>query len=226
MKFEEHVLMELKAEIVARNKARHLRVKRRLAAGAVVAGLAAAAAVAVPYLNGSETPAYAVTRNTDGTISLKINEFRDPAQVERDLAAVGLTADVSYVEPGTRCAPGRGASDSGPSFSKEELKSKDPQVQKRIREAIMNSPNSLAFKPGRGEIRIDPRHIKPDQTAVLEFTENEDQTSGPEKPRALWQFSGYLVTGPLKPCKVIDDPSWDRMPDPKTNPEAYPPPGS
>ncbi|MET7330476.1 hypothetical protein [Nonomuraea sp. NPDC005650] len=226
MNFKEHVLMEIKAEIVTRNKARRLRVRRRLLAGAAVAGIAAAAAVSVPFLNGSGTPAYAITKNTDGTITLKINEFRDPAGVEKDLAALGLTADVSYVKPGTRCAPGRGDSDFGPSFSKEELLSKDPAVKKRIREAIENSPNGKAFRLGRGEVRINPQHIKPEQTAVMEFTENADQTSGPEKPRALWSFAGYLVTGPVKPCKVVEDPSWDKMPDPKTNPEAYPPPGS
>ncbi|MFI6814230.1 hypothetical protein ACIBG7_17580 [Nonomuraea sp. NPDC050328] len=218
--------MELKAEIVARNEARRLRIRRRLLAGAAVAGIAAAAAVAVPFLNGAGTPAYAVAKNADGTITLKINEFRDPAQVEKDLAALGLTADVSYVKPGSRCAPDRGETDSGPSFSKEELASKDPEVRKRINAAIDNSPNGKAFKMGGGEVRIRPQHIKPGQTAVMEFTENEDQTSGPEKPRALWQFSGYLVTGPVKPCTVIDDPSWSQMPDPKTNPEAYPPAGS
>ncbi|HUR02141.1 MAG TPA: hypothetical protein VM347_06365 [Nonomuraea sp.] len=226
MKFEEHVLMELKAEIVARNKARRQLVRRRLLTGGAVAAIAAAAAVAVPFLNGSETPAYAVTKNSDGTITLKINEFRDPDQVEKDLAAVGVTADVSYVKPGTRCAPDRGDADFGPSFSKEELKSKDPKVHKKIREAIENSANGKTFKMGSGQVRISPQYIKPGQTAVMEFTENADQTSGPEKPRALWGFSGYLVTGPVKPCKVIDDPSWDKMPDPKTNPEAYPPPGS
>ncbi|MEV6860541.1 hypothetical protein AB0M44_06010 [Streptosporangium subroseum] len=226
MKFKEHVLMELKAEIVARNKARRLLVRRRLLAGAAVAGIAAAAAIAVPFLNGSGTPAYAITKNTDGTITLKINEFRDPAQVEKDLAALGLTADVSYVKPGTRCAPDRGHTNVGPSFSKEEINSRDPEVRKRIQEAINNSPNVKAIKMGGGEVRISPQHIKPGQTAVMEFTENEDQTSGPEKPRALWQFSGYLVTGPVKPCEAVDDPSWSKMPDPRTNPGAYPPPGS
>ncbi|MBT2224322.1 hypothetical protein [Nonomuraea sp. NEAU-A123] len=101
-----------------------------------------------------------------------------------------------------------------------------PEVQKKIREAIENSPNGKAFKLGGGQVRNSPQHIKQGQTAVMEFTENDDQTSGPEKPRALWEFSGYIVTGPAKPCKVIDDPSWDKLPDPKTNPEAYPPPGS
>lgn len=226
MNFKEHVLMELKDEIVARNNDRRRRGRRRLLTGAAAAGLAALAAVTVPFLNGSEAPAYAVTKNTDGTITLKINEFRDPAKVEKDLAALGLTADVSYTKPGTRCAEGRGQTDVGPTFSKEELKSKDPEVQKKIREAIENSPNSKAFKLGNGEVRINPRLIKAGQTAVMEFTENEDQTSGPEKPRPLWGFGGYIVTGPVKPCEVVDDPSWDKMPDPKTNPEAYPPAGS
>ncbi|MFG1687922.1 hypothetical protein ACGFNP_47785 [Nonomuraea sp. NPDC049269] len=226
MNFKEHVLMELKAEIVARNKARRLLVRRRLLATGAVATIAATAAVAVPLLTGSETPAYAVTKNTDGTITLKINEFRDPDQVEKDLAKLGVTADVSYVKPGSRCAPGRGEGEGAASFSKEELKSKDPKVQKRIEEAIANSPNGKTFKMGRGQVRINPQYIKPGQTAVMEFTENADQTSGPDKPRVLWGFSGYLVTSPAKPCKVIADPSWDKLPDPKTNPEAYPPPGS
>jgi hypothetical protein len=225
--YKEHVLMELKDEIVARNNDRHRRGRRRrLITGAAVAGLAAVAALTVPFLSGSETPAYAVTKNTDGTITLKIIEFRDPAQVEKDLAAVGLTADVSYTKPGTRCAPERGQTEAGPTFSKEELKSKDPEVHRKIREAIENSPNGKAFKLGGGELRINPQLVKAGQTAVMEFTENADQTSGPEKPRPLWEFSGYIVTGPVKPCKVIDDPSWDKMPDPKKNPEAYPPAGS
>ncbi|MEV1248020.1 hypothetical protein ACIBO2_56175 [Nonomuraea sp. NPDC050022] len=226
MRFKEQLLMELKTEIAARNTARRVAVRRRLLAGAAVAAMAAAAAVAVPFLTGSENPAYAVTKNTDGSITLKINQFRDPDQVEKDLAAVGVTADVSYVKPGTWCAPDRGHTDAGPSFSKEEINSKDPEVRKRIREAIENSPNGKAFRMGRGEVRIRPQHIKPGQTAVMEFTENEDQTSGPEKPRAMWQFSGYLVTGPVKPCKVVVDPSWSKMPDPRTNPGAYPPAGS
>lgn len=226
MNYKEHVLMALKDEIVARNNDRRRRGRRRLFTGAAVAGLAAVAALAVPFLNGSETPAYAVTKNTDGTITLKISEFRDPARVEEDLAAAGLTADVSYTKPGTRCAPGRGHTEAGPTFSKEELESKDPEVHRKIREAIENSPNGKAFKLGGGELRIDPQHIRAGQTAVMEFTENADQSSGPEKPRPLWGFSGYVVTGAVKPCKVIDDPSWDRMPDPEKHPEAYPPAGS
>ncbi|MFG1964059.1 hypothetical protein [Nonomuraea sp. NPDC049028] len=226
MRFKEQLLMELKTEIAARNTARRVVVRRRLLAGAAVAAMAAAAAVAVPFLTGSETPAYAVTKNGDGSVTLKITEFRNPDQVEKDLATAGVTADVSYVKPGTRCAPGRGDADFGPSFSKEEITSKDPAVQKRVREAIENSVNKKTFKLGRGEVRISPQYIKTGQTAVMEFVENADQTSGPEKPRALWGFSGYLITGPVKPCKVIDDPSWDKMPDPKKHPEAYPPAGS
>ncbi|SEG63739.1 hypothetical protein SAMN05444920_103618 [Nonomuraea solani] len=226
MNFKEHVLMELKAEIVARNQARRRLVRRRLITGAAVAGIAASAAIAVPFLIGSESPAYAVTKHDDGTITLKINEFRDPDKVEKDLAAAGLTADVSYVKPGTRCATGRGKSEGSPSFPKEELQSKDPAVQKKIEEAMEQSQNAKAFKLGRGEVRISPQYIKTGQTAVMEFVENSDQSSGPDKPRVLWEFAGFVITGPVQPCKVVKDPSWDKLPDPKTNPEAYPPAGS
>ena len=224
MRFEEHILMDIRAEIVDRNRARRLLVKRRLLASVAVAGIAAATAVAVPFLTGTESPAYAITKNTDGTISLKLNEFKDPAQVERDLAAAGLIADVTYLKPGTRCDTDRGDIEGSPSFSKEEYDSKDPAVQKRIKEAISNTPNSKTFTVGSGGVQISPQYIKPGQTAVMEFIENEDQVS--EKPRVLWEFGGYLVTGTVKPCKVIDDPSWNEMPDPKTHPEAYPPAGS
>ncbi|NUS02545.1 MAG: hypothetical protein HOV97_08260 [Nonomuraea sp.] len=98
-------------------------------------------------------------------------------------------------------------------------------MRKRVREAIENSPNGRGFRLGGGEPRIDPSYVKAGQTAVMEFTENADQTSGPEKPRPLWGFSGYVVTGAVKPCQVVDDPSWDEMPDPETHPEAYPPAG-
>ncbi|MEW9552567.1 hypothetical protein [Nonomuraea sp. NPDC050783] len=227
MSFKEHVLMEIRTEIVARNDARRRRVRRHLMTAAAATGVAVAAAVAVPVLTGGGSPAYAVTENGDGTITLEIKEFRDPGKVEQDLRELGVTADVSYLRPGTRCAPRRGRSDSGPSFSEQEIRSKDPAVRKRVREAIEKARDGKAVKPaGGGRVRIDPRHIREGETAVMEFTENTDRTSGPEKPGVVWSFAGYLVTGPVKPCTVVPDPSWSVMPDPATNPEAYPPPGS
>jgi hypothetical protein len=227
MNFEERLLMELKTEIASRGEAKRRRsTPRRLLAAAAVAGIAAAAVITVPFLTGSETPASAVTENADGTVTLKLNEFRNPDQVEADLAKLGVTADISYVKPGTRCHGDRGKSVPTPSFTPQELKSKDPKVRKWITETMLNSQTGRAIKSGIGGIQISPKYIKPGQTAVIEIVENDDQTSGPEKPRVVWKFGGLLIDGPVKPCRIIEDPNWDKMPDPKKHPEAYPPVGS
>ncbi|WP_433245753.1 hypothetical protein ACQPYK_44000 [Streptosporangium sp. CA-135522] len=221
--------MELKAEINERAARGPVRrpMRRRLLAGVAVAGIAAAAVVAVPLITGSESPAYALTRNGDGSITLKINEFRDPDQVEKDLADLGVKADVSYVEPGKRCAPDRFRLIGEPTFTPEELKSKDPAVKRRVLKAIDDTPSRRAYDtvPGGG-LRIYPDRIKPEWKVVMEFAENEDQTSGPEKPRVLWQFSFQVTDGPVKPCVIVDDPSWNDIGDPVKNPEAFPPAGS
>lgn len=164
--------MELKAEIGERNEraARgpaRSKTRRRLLAGVAAAGIAAAAMVAVPLVTGSESSAYALTRNPDGSLTLKINEFRDSDQVERDLAELGVKADVSYVKPGTWCAPDRGRMVGASSIDPADLRSKDPKV-----------------------------------------------------------FGFVLIDGPVKPCTVVDDPSWNDIGDPVKNPEAFPPPGS
>ncbi|MFD1932870.1 MULTISPECIES: hypothetical protein [Nonomuraea] len=207
MTFEEHLLMELKAEIVARGERRR-RNGRRLVAGAAVAGLAAAAAIALPLLTGSETRAYAVTRNADGTIRVKINEFREADKLEKDLQAMGVDAEVDYVKPGKRCAEGRGeivGGDEWPTF-------KD----------FAKSVSGKAVRPREAGVDIDPRYVAKGTTLVMEFTENEDQTSGPENPRPLWQFKGVVVTGAVKPCVIVDDPAWNDL----GGPEARPPAGS
>ncbi|GAA3424684.1 hypothetical protein GCM10018953_18670 [Streptosporangium nondiastaticum] len=229
MNFEERLLMELKTEMNERAARRPARspLRRRLPAVVAVAGVAAAALVAVPMITGTENAAYALTRDPDGSIVLKINEFRDPEQVERDLAELGVKADVSYVKPGKRCAPGRFSTIGEPRLTPGELGSKDPAVRDRVRKAIENTPSARAHDtvPGGG-LRIYPDRIKPDWTVVMEFTENEDQTSGPEKPRALWQYLFQVTDGPVKPCALVDDPSWDAPIDPLKNPEAFPPAGS
>jgi hypothetical protein len=129
-------------------------------------------------------------------------------------------------KPGTWCHADRGKSVPTPQFTKEELLSKDPKVKQRIREEMDNSQNSKAIKSRNGGIQISSKYIKPGQTAVIQIVQNDDQTSGPEKPRVVWQFGGLLIDGPVKPCWIIEDPNWDKMPDPKKHPEAYPPAGS
>ncbi|MEU6999568.1 hypothetical protein [Nonomuraea sp. NPDC046570] len=206
MSFEERLLMELKTEIAARAGRRRFS-RGRLLAGVGLAGVAAAAAIAIPLLTGTAAPAYALTPNGDGSITLKINEFKNPDQVEKDLKGYGVTADVTYVKPGTRCGGERG----------DMLPPRTGDVGEWEK-----SVHFKAARPSQGTVIITPRYIGPGQTLVLEITQNDDQTSGPEKPRALWQFSGRLIQGPVKPCEVVEDPSWNDL----GGPEGQPPAGS
>ncbi|MFB9679545.1 hypothetical protein [Streptosporangium vulgare] len=230
MNFEERLLMELKAEIgerAARGPVRSRPRRRLLAgAGAAVAGVAAAALVAVPLVMGAGNPAYALTQGDDGSITLQIKEFRDPDRVERDLADLGVEADISYLKPGTWCAPGRFTALGEPAFTPEELKSTDPAVKARVRKTLETSPVERVYDRIPGGVKIYTKEIKAGQRVVMQFAGNADQTSGPERPRTLWQYSFQLAEGPVKPCTVVEDPSWDAPLDPEKNPEAFPPAGS
>ena len=74
------------------------RVRRRLAVGVGLAA-AAGAAVAVVGLPGSPNHggtggAWAVTKNADGSVTVSINDYRDPAGLQAKLRKAGLRANV------------------------------------------------------------------------------------------------------------------------------------
>lgn len=192
---------------------------RRLAMGAAVAA-AVAAGVAVPSLLGSAKPAYALTKNQDGSINLKIYDFRDPEHLEKELAEWGVPADITYLPLGKRCGNIRAPFLKGDDFgaTKEELSNNDAATQARFRERLQKSISYQAIRPQDG-ITIHPRHIKPGQIAMIEVMENP-VTPTVEHPGVAWQFSGRLTTGPIEPCKVVADPSANDIGD------ATPPPGS
>ncbi|GAA2283601.1 hypothetical protein GCM10010149_30870 [Nonomuraea roseoviolacea subsp. roseoviolacea] len=194
MSFEERLLMELKAEVAARGAEHRRRMTvRRLFAGAAVAGVAAAAAVAVPLLTGTESPAYAVTKNTDGTIRVQIKEFRDADKLEADLARMGVTADVTYLKAGTWCKGDRGEIAGGDAKTPEEWD---------------KSISGKAIRNVKGGVDIDPKYLGKNRTAVLMYAEDQKPTAS-KKPSVLWQFGGYVVEGPVAPCVVVKNPSWN-----------------
>jgi hypothetical protein len=103
--FEQRLLDELRDVVTERPTEPRRRPSRRLvaaAAAAVVAG--AMLAVGVPLLAGDgATPAYAVEASRDGRITIAIHRLDDAAGLERDLAAHGVRARVSYTPSGTTC---------------------------------------------------------------------------------------------------------------------------
>ena len=88
-------------------------VRRRLVlAGASVA--AVAAAVTVPLALGG-SPAYAVSPNSDGSVTVSIQRAEDAEGLQRALAANGVDAEVDYVPDGYACDPARFTPADGPS---------------------------------------------------------------------------------------------------------------
>ncbi|WP_214416469.1 hypothetical protein [Sphaerisporangium fuscum] len=225
--FEDRLLAELKTEMAARRSeartavpARRWTTGRRFFAAAGVLGVAAAAAIAVPLVTGSSAPAYAVTKNPDGTINLRINEFRDPEGAEKELAAAGVKADITYMPLGKRCEEGRfhRLPEDEVSVSKEELESRDPQVRAEVRRKMLDTPSGKAIQMRNG-ITIHPEYIKPGQTVVLEIAENSKEPTA-EHPGVAYQVISGLTDGPVQPCKLIDQPDAFDIGD------ATPPPGA
>jgi hypothetical protein len=101
--FETALLEDLRQHVAERSVPRR---RRGRLVGAVV-GLAAAGAVAAALVVGGSparpAPAYAVSVSADGRIHVEVDRLSDAAGLERALAAQGVTADVTYLAPGTAC---------------------------------------------------------------------------------------------------------------------------
>lgn len=156
--------------------------RRRLLRPAVLApalGLAAAAAVAAPLLFGG-TPAHAVTKNPDGTVSITINEAKDPKGLEAELRRMGYNIVVDYLPAGKKCA-------TRPRSSNWLSKEQAPLV---------------VFPPAQDTpgFEIDPAQIKPGQIGVLEFSVND----GPKPGDVIAGIWARVSDGPVAPCELVD----------------------
>jgi hypothetical protein len=115
-RFEERLLTELRAH-VARNADAHTparaprRARRRIALRprpiAAAGALLAAAAVAVVLASGGDgaDPAYAVTPQSDGSVTVSVTSLDDAAGLQAALRDAGVNAVVRTVPTGKMCEP-------------------------------------------------------------------------------------------------------------------------
>ncbi|MGK3943656.1 hypothetical protein ABK046_35175 [Streptomyces caeruleatus] len=110
--FEDRLLAELQEEIGRRESRRVPPVRRPLLTGrrlALAAGLCAAAGLAVVLAPGTpaESPAYALERHDDGTVTLTANEqyidVGDQRELARRLRPNGIEVEVQILRPGYVC---------------------------------------------------------------------------------------------------------------------------
>jgi hypothetical protein len=212
MNFEERLLAELKTEAVLRAALKDARGSRKAtgrrllpaAAAAAIAGACALAAIVAPVFTGSQA-AYAVTANADGSITVTINEFRDPDRLEKDLADHGARTDITYLPQRKRCA----GTDRGTPVDPQPPPG-TPMRSARMREwlsryrADMPSLRALRWPSPRKTpkvFEIFPQFIEQGQTLVLELGESHTTK--------LWGLTFYLVSGPVRPCVPESDPYWN-----------------
>ncbi|WP_436759123.1 hypothetical protein [Streptosporangium sp. V21-05] len=174
-----------------------MRPRRRLATAPrlLVAAGVAAAAVGTTLIIGNDTPAYALAMSPDGTLTVTVNELRDPEGLQAKLGAAGVRADVTFLATGTRCAAPRFAAvdstyDGPPAAGPEELRT-------AVNES--RSPKAATVTSIR-TIRISPEHIKPGETLVMEFRDNANA-------QAPWRLGTWLAQAntPVRPCTPVED---------------------
>jgi hypothetical protein len=116
--FEDRLLGELRMVVAERASDMQRpsgRPRGHLARGGRRVALAGAFAVVVllvgvtgllVHFGDGAPPAYAVTRNTDGSVTVEVRSLSDAAGLQRALRADGIPAVVRYTPPGKMCRPG------------------------------------------------------------------------------------------------------------------------
>ena len=102
--YEDRLLVELQKLVPAEPAERGPGRRGRLAlAGGVTAAVAAGAAAAVFLLSAGSQAAYAVTKNSDGSVTVQVDSLSDAAGLQAKLQAAGVNAVVEYLPEGKMC---------------------------------------------------------------------------------------------------------------------------
>jgi hypothetical protein len=193
--FEERLLRELRRVVAEAPEAapaprgRRPRLRgmpsRRLALGAETAMLVAlGAAVGVPFLSGGAAPAYAVTDNGDGTVTVQINSLRDAAGLQQKLREDGIPAVVQYLPWGKACRQ--------PWFT---------PAGPRVHHAMRTSTGTSAMADGPTTFTV-PSDLPAGETLVI--TTSDTVTADGGHAAAV---SVAFAAGQVPPCQVVDAPA-------------------
>jgi hypothetical protein len=180
--FEERLLAELKD--VVRAGAAPQAVTATRGRGRRRALVAVAAAVATfagfgAFSGFTDTPAFAVSRNPDGSVHLHIKEFRDAAGLQRVLRANGVAVVVDFLPNGKDCAEPRATYID------------DREVSALI-EPVPRTGAGFAWT-------LHAERLKPGQTVVLTTKVVYDR---PGHVSAS-EIGMHVATGPVAPCRLV-----------------------
>jgi hypothetical protein len=182
--FEDKLLAELRTVVAERpDDVRRKRPTRLLVGIAASLTLAAGTAVAVPVL-GSSSPAFAVSKQSDGTVQVKIYRPKDGAELEKQLKAVGVPADVEFLPQGETCH----RTPAG------ERPASGPAALELMRDTTKDGGYVLVLHPA------DYRS----NTLVLEADSSATTWVPTRRGPAMFAKATRLKTGTFGPCVAVD----------------------
>ncbi|WP_163511101.1 hypothetical protein [Fodinicola acaciae] len=183
MTYEDRLLTQLK-QVVTENaaqpptRARRLGWKPRLVVGGVAAALVAGGAVIA--VETTTPPAFAVTKQPNGIISVTINRLEDADGLARQLTGAGIPTVAKFLPEGKKCADGwyQRATDVRVSGDRMSL-----------------SGESMTFTMRKGQ-------LKPGQTLII--STQYATVDGPDgKPTKVHSLGLDYAQGPIGSCRIV-----------------------
>jgi hypothetical protein len=199
--FEDRLLAELQGEIERREAAPAPVVRRRIVTGrrlTLVAAACAVAGLAVVLVPGSpaDSPAYAVERNGDGSVTLTLADMSLTLDAQQELAerlrADGIHVDIQNLDGDHKCRRPRGESVPG-SFDLESALTRGSKSPEKV-EDVEREARDIAS-------RLDSWKITLHRDDTLAF---ENYDFGSKQVRAV---SFYAVKGAIEPCVQVERPN-------------------
>ncbi|MGK5557981.1 hypothetical protein ACSNOI_40885 [Actinomadura kijaniata] len=196
--YQERRLAELTAVVAARaGRPRRARPVRRRSVWAA-AGVACVAATGVLAWPGGARPAYAVTRDASGLVTVKVTEeilnTRNADALSRELRALGVPAVVFSIPEGRVCPqPHARAADLPPNVYD-------------MPGGLYTLPRDLP-RPDRGwQMTINPGHFRPGQFMVWTLTTGGAYDENGRRVGSATSTGTYLVSGRVVPCRYRPAP--------------------
>lgn len=186
-KFEERLLTELRQVAAERPEPAVERTRWKpatfaLGGGTLAVAVAAVAVVIIAGSGGTTTSAYAVERETDGSVTVEISSLEDADGLEAELNDVGIPAEVDYRPAETiPCGPGAELPRTAAPEAVELTRDADGNVEVRKAgeppagvvpaEAVPAGAKGITVKSVKARpataVRIEPGAIKDGQKLYL-----------------------------------------------------------
>ncbi|MES9539943.1 hypothetical protein [Actinomadura sp. NPDC000600] len=208
--YQERRLIELTAAVVAKREqgARASTVRptrrpglvRRRSAWGLAGAACTACAVAAGLLawTGNAQPAYAITRDPSGLVTIKVTEktldTRDADALSRGLRSLGVPAAVYSIPEGTVCPQ--------PYARQVDL----PSNVYEMPDGLYTVPSNLPQPGGGWKMTINPGHFKRGQFMIWTLSLSGTYDQNGRRVGTATSVGTYLVSGRVIPCRYRPAP--------------------